>query len=345
MANMIHSPVLSHHTKSRAARYTIDDVAKLAGVSRATVSRVLNGSAAVSPETAEAVRRAVADTGYVPNLIAGGLASNRSRLVAAMVPSIATSIFNGMIEAMIDAFAENGYQMVLGVAREGEDRVKSVITSMLSRRPEAIILTWNEHNPALRRLLTGSDVTVIETWDLTPDPLDVAVGFSHFEVGKAMAKLAVDKGYRSPLVISAGYERARMRLRGMTSMFESNGVREILTDVTPTMSLVNGRERFASQLETGKKPDIVLCSSDLVAQGVLIEAAKRGMRIPDDLAVFGFGDMEFAAHSYPPLTTVRIDGRKIAQEATRIIVARMQGRLIRKRVVDVGFSIVERESV
>lgn len=326
------------------SKLTLDGVAKLAGVSKATVSRVLNGTAFVAPETAERVRTAVANTGYVPNLLAGGLASRRSRLVAAIVPTISSSIFNATIEAMIEALAESGYQVVLGIARDGEARMEGVVTSMLSRRPDAIILTGTERDPLIRRRLQASGVTIIETWALPAEPLDLAIGFSHSEVGRAIGAFAVEKGYRRPLVITSGLERAVARMNAIIEVFEAAGASTV-TDVTTSLALVSGHDRLAAHLNAGLRPDIVLCSSDLLAQGVLMEAQARGLTVPADLAVFGFGDMDFAAHSIPPLTTVRIDGAAIGREAARALLARASGREVTRRIVDVGFSIVARDSV
>jgi LacI family gluconate utilization system Gnt-I transcriptional repressor len=328
------------------AAVTLDDVARLAGVSPSTVSRVLNHPELVNIKTTEAVRAAIRETSYVPNLLAGGLASKRSRLVAAIVPTIANSIFTDAVEALTDRLEEAGYHVLLGLTGYPATREAKLIEAVLSRRPEGIFLTGVNHDPELSRRLQASGIPVVETWDLTDHPIDVVIGFSHAAVGRAVAEYLVKKGYRRLAMVWANDERATVRGKGFLAALEELGVGETRTSMVQAPgNLHRGREGLAHLLDDGAPPpQAVFCSSDAVAQGVLAEAQARGLSVPGDLAVIGFGDLDLAAHTYPALTTVRIERREIGLKAAEAMLARIDGKEPVTRVVDVGFRVIERAS-
>lgn len=163
----------------RGGGITLGDVARLAGVSPITASRALNTPDQVAPDKLARVREAVARTGYVPNRLAGGLASARSRLVAAVVPTIAGPVFMEMVQSLTSALADAGYQLMLGQSGYTESREDALLEAIIGRRPDGIVLTGIMHSPEGRRRLLASGIPVVETWDLTPTPIDMLVGFSH----------------------------------------------------------------------------------------------------------------------------------------------------------------------
>ena len=320
---------------------TLTSVALHAGVSTATVSRYLNMPDVVASETAERIRAAIEELGYVPNLLAGGLASNRSRLVAVIVPSVSFSIFNDTIDGIVEALARAGYTAMLGLSGERDERLGSVIDAAIARRPDGIIITASSTEP-IRRKLEKSGVTVIETWDLPGTPLDIAVGFSHKAVGRALGTFAISQGYRAPIVISASGARARLRYDGLVEVLAEHGMPAPTIDyLGGTTRFGEGRRRFAHALDRGEKPDLVICSSDWLAQGVLIEANCRGLSVPHDLGVIGFGDLAFAAEMDPPITSVHIPGDQIGERAVEALIRRNEGQAV-EPLVDVGFEIVAR---
>lgn len=322
------------------------DVAKLAGVSAITVSRALKTPGVVAPETLARIQDAVSRTGYVPNLVAGGLASNRSGLVAALVPTIAGSVFLDTVQALTDAFDAAGFQLMLGQSGYTGIREDALINAIVGRRPDGIVLTGILHSPDARRRLLASGIPVVETWDLTPTPIDMLVGFSHERVGMEVADFLHGKGYRRPAIVTADDYRAGLRRSGFEHRMRSLGVAGMPTRVVPApTTLRHGREGFSDLLASGAPLDVVFCSSDVLAHGVITEAQARGLTVPQDMAVMGFGDLAFAAHTHPALTTVHIDGMAIGQQAARFIIDRIEGTDISERVRDIGFSIVERDSV
>ncbi|MDP1791622.1 MAG: LacI family DNA-binding transcriptional regulator [Methylibium sp.] len=333
----------------RGGGITLGDVARIAGVSPITASRALNTPDQVAPEKLARVREAVARTGYVPNRLAGGLASARSRLVAAVVPTIAGPVFMEMVQSLTSALADAGYQLMLGQSGYAESREDALLEAIIGRRPDGIVLTGILHSPEGRRRLLASGIPVVETWDLTPTPIDMLVGFSLTEAAAAVARQLHAKGRRRPALLSADDERALRRNRGFVDealrlgLVRNAAEIPVLRVPAPT-TLGSGRSGLARLLAEWPEVDAVFCSSDMLALGVLIEAAARGIAVPQQLAVVGFGDLGFAADTQPALSTVRIDGTGIGQRAARFIVDRADGRATGEKVVDLGFRVIERGS-
>ena len=330
---------------------TLADVARLAGVSPITASRALNTPEQVSPAAREKVREAVQRTGYVPNLLAGGLASSRSRLVAAVVPAIGGgTVFMEMVQSLTESLAAAGYQLMLGQSGYAQSREDALLDAIVGRRPDGIVLTGIMHSADGRRRLLASGIPVVETWDLTPTPIDMLVGFSHEKVGSAVADYLHAKGRRRLAILSGNDERAMRRNAAFVAQAGQRLSGKRSRSTVPSLALPapttlgGGRSALSKLLATHPDTDAVFCSSDLLAWGVITEAQARGMRVPQDLAVVGFGDLAFAADLHPALTTVRVDGTAIGQQAADFIIQRAAGRTVDTRVVDIGFSIVERAS-
>jgi LacI family gluconate utilization system Gnt-I transcriptional repressor len=290
----------------------------------------------------EHVRRVIERTGYVPNMLAGGLASRRTRFVAAIVPAISSQIFSESIQSLTDRLWESGYQVLLGTSGYPTSREESLLAAILSRRPDGIFLTGISHSSGSRRRLVAANVPIVEVWDLTPTPVDMLVGFSHEKVGQAVAEYLVGKGHRRFGVISADDARAEVRRMGFLSVLEKNRIDDVQTVHVPAPSNFRlGREGLARLLDRGSLPRAVFCSSDTLAHGVLIEAQARGLSVPGDLAIVGFADLDFAAHTFPPLSTVRIDRPAIGRRAAEALLGRIEGRPV-ERIVDIGFHVMER---
>jgi LacI family transcriptional regulator, gluconate utilization system Gnt-I transcriptional repressor len=323
----------------------LDDVARAAGVSAATVSRFLNNPGMVAAATGERIRAAVEATGYVPNLVAGGLASAKSRLVAVLVPDVAQSIFNATVEAMVEELSIDGHSVMLGLTGIDNARMPALIASALSRRADAIILTGILSDKRAREMLIGRNVTVIETWGLPADPIDVAVGFSHHAVGQDVARFLRGRGYRRPHLLTASGTRAMERRQGFLDDWLAGGG-DMPTEQTfaSQTRFGHGRAAFRALRELPTAPDIVVCSSDWLAQGLLVEAMAAGVKVPDELAVVGFGNLTIAAEMRPTITTVDIDGARIGREAVNVLRRRAAGSTIAERHIDVGFRLIARES-
>ncbi len=331
--------------RRRPASVTVNDVARLAGVSAMTVSRALNTPDGVPAATLARVREAVEASGYVPNLLAGGLRSARSRLVAALVPTIAGPVFLETIESLTATLAGHGYQLMLGQSGYAESREDDLLAAIIGRRPDGIVLTGIVHTEAGRRRLLAAGIPVVETWDLTTTPIDMLVGFSHAAVGRAVARCLHGRGRRRLAAIAGDDERSRRRMNAFVQTARRLGQRDVPSVLaTAPTSFGAGRRGLAELLARDPAVDAVCCSSDALAHGVITEAHARGIAVPGRLAVIGFGDFAYAADVHPALSSVRIDGIGIGRQAATFIVERAAGHEVADKVVDVGFSIVERAS-
>jgi LacI family gluconate utilization system Gnt-I transcriptional repressor len=323
----------------------LDDVAARAGVSTATVSRYFNNPGMVAPATAERIRAAVDETGYIPNLVAGGLASSRSRLVAVLIPHLTNSIFNDTIEAMTEELTAAGITVMLGLTGTHEERAEQLIRAAISRQADAIIST-GPVNEAIAALVRRSRITFLQIWELPEDPVDIAVGFSHRHAGRDIARFLLARGYRRPHLVTASGGRARMRSDGFKEEWRAQGGEapsEGEVDIPSRFG--HARRVFAEMRRLAAMPDVVVCGSDHLAQGLIVEAQTSGLRIPDDLAVVGFGNASVAGEMRPTITTVDIDGARIAREAIAAIQRRHDGETSEaERRVDVGFRLIARES-
>ncbi len=322
----------------------LDDVATLAGVSPATVSRFLNNPHMVKTATAERIRAAIDATGYVPNMTAGALATNRSRLIAALVPDIAQSIFNDTVEAMIDELSADGNSVVLALTGADNRRLDREINVALARRVDAIILTGIVSDPDVRARLRAQSVTVIETWGLPDDPIDVSVGFSHRQAGEELARFLRGRGYRRPHLVVPRSTRSERRASGFIDRWMREGGPEpTRLDVNVPSHFGQGRLSYRALADLPVQPDVVVCGSDWIAQGLIVEAQAAGIRVPDQIAVTGFGNLRLAGDMRPTITSVDVDGGRIAREVIRVLRARTAGETFDTRI-DVGFRIIARES-
>ena len=331
--------------RRRAGRAaTVVDVARVAGVAANTVSRVVNHPEQVAPETRERVNEAIRVTGYVPNLLAAGVRSSRSRLVAAVVPTVSGPMFLETIQALTETLDENGYQLLLGQGGYDGSREDELLNAIIGRRPAGIAIVGVVHSPESRRRLLASHIPIVEMWDLTPTPVDMVVGFAHEEIGAAVCDFLLARGRKRPAIISGRDGRAARRARAFSATAKKLGIEVPIEWIPAPGTLLGGREATARLLASPARPDAIFCSSDLVALGVVTEADARGVKVPQDLAVVGFGNLNFAEGVIPPLTTVHVDGPRIGRLAGTLLVDRAEGREPSGPAVDVRFSILERAS-
>ncbi len=343
VANRQEAPRSPEDTQTSSV--TLSDVARLAGVGTTTVSRAINHPDQVAPKTLQKVNQAIARTGYVPNLLAGALASKRSLIIAAIIPSISNQVYAETIKHFTTGLRDSGYQVLLGETDYNEDQEENLVRTFLSRKPDGIFLIGTQHTANCRRMLMTANVPIVETWDMTPTPLDLLVGFSHIQIGQAIANYLIDRGFSSFGGIWSTDERAQLRKQAFTETLRQNGFHNIIShDATPPSGLKKGRDGFIELIKKGFRTGAVACSSDVMAQGAIIEAQAHGLKVPQDVAIIGFADQEASAYTSPTLTTVNFDRQVIGQKAADILLAKINGRPIEKQIIDVGFKIIERES-
>lgn len=331
--------------KQAVSGLRIADVAKMANVAPITVSRVLNQPEQVKESTRNRVLKVIEETGFVPNQNAGALASNRSRLVAVLVPMLTNPIFSDTFQAIAEQLAANGYQVLLGISGYEAQQEQELLDVILSRRPDGIILTGTVHTEPSRKRLRATGVPVVETWDISDSPIDMLVGFSHAEVGSSVANHLMAQGYRQFALLSADDPRGKLRAQTFLETLQAHGITDIVhQSFTGLPALEQGREGLTRILEADPTPRVVVCTSDTIAHGVLTEAASRHLNVPEQVSVFGFGDMNFAAHTFPPLSTVRIDGKRLGQLASTALLRRLKNGDHDVVNDNIGFTLVDRDS-
>ncbi|NIG18297.1 LacI family DNA-binding transcriptional regulator [Pantoea sp. Al-1710] len=329
----------------RNAAPTLEDVARVAGISPMTVSRALNSPHLVRPATVAKVKAAISATGYIPNAQAGCLASNRSRLIAVVVPQINNNMFVDTIQSLNDSLSAQGYHMLLCVTGYEAETEAETVATLLSRRPDGIVLTGIHHSVQLKKVLLQANVPVVEIWDMTPTPIDMLVGFSHEKIGARVAAYLAERGYQKPGLIWTDDRRALQRKQGLLDALMSLDI-EPLADVPVQLPalMARGREASSQLLEQHPDVDVLVCSSDTLAQGALMAAQARGLSIPQQLAVIGFGDLDFAAANYPAISTVRIDRHRMGELAAEQLLKRLQNQTVENLIIDMGFTMVSRDS-
>ena len=320
---------------------TLHHVAREAGVSLITASRALRNPRVVSEATLARVRKAVEVTGYIPNLLAGGLKSKRSLTVGALVPAISVPQYLPTVEALTDDLDRAGYQLILGQMGYGGSREGPLLDTMIGRRVDGIVVTGLLDRDASTERLRRLGIPVVETWDLTDRPIDMVVGFSHVKVGSAIAGYFLSKGWQRVGIATADDRRAALRREGFVSAM-GRDVPAVVVRAPGNLPLC--RQALAQLLARDPHLQAIYCGSDALAHGVITEARARGLDVPRDLAVCGFGDADFAAHLEPSLTTVHVDGAAIGRHAAHLILARCRDESVPERAIDVGFRIVERAS-
>lgn len=330
-------------------RVSILDVADLAGVAPMTVSRAINRPNLVSAETQSSVQRAIAELGYVPNRAAGSLVSRQSGIVAALNPTLQTSIFADCLHGMWEVLEAAGYQLQVGMTEFSQAREERLVRGFLSQRVDGLVLTGIDHTDNVRSMLREWKLPVVEIWDFTDDPIDMLVGFPATDAGALVAKHFADRGYRNAGVIRApamGDRRSDRRADGFISTCRALGLacppenqeraEKISTDA--------GARAFRALMTRRQHIDAVYCTNDTLALGALIECRRLNFPVPDRVAVGGTGDLEIASQIIPSLTTVRIDAERTGKHAATMLLSAAKGEEVEERVVDIGLQLIPRES-
>lgn len=337
-------------TRRSTRTVTLSDVAHHAGVSPQTISRSIRNPQVVSEATLERVRESITATGYVPNLAASNLASNRSMTVAAIIPTISASIFSEAVHGLDEVLSPHGYQLFIGSTDYRPDREEELIRAFLGRRPDGVFIVGTTHTKTATQLLRHARIPVVETWNLTESPIHSIVGFSNREAIRAIVQYVSSRGYRHPTFagsLQAGDARAIERRQSFEDavhdLFPNEQVR-VVGAGTHQGDLDTGRHLLDRVLREYPETDVLMFSSDVFAAGALLECTKRGIAVPDRLAITGFGDFEIARHIVPSLTTVAAPNREIGTRAGGLLLRSMSTPSAQPQAIDLGFSVVARES-
>ncbi len=325
---------------------TMQSVADAAGVSPMTVSNTFRHPARVLEETRLKVLKVAADLGYVPNHVAGNLASGQSRVIGAVIPSIKNSSFYKYVRGMQDAATARGYQLVLKLA-ESLAQETAAIQTFIGLRVAGIALVGDEHEDAAIDLMRKTGVPVVESW-VDQAPFDMAVGYSTVAATRAMIDLLLTAGYRK--IGFVGYagavsHRFAERLPAFRERLAARGLRTDLIHLADeTDGFGAGPKALEALCRIDPEIDALLCPTDILAAGVLFECGRRNWKVPQRIAVAGWGDYEIASEITPGLTTLEPHTYDMGHAAIQAIVDRADGKTGKGLLLDTGFHIVRRDS-
>jgi LacI family transcriptional regulator, gluconate utilization system Gnt-I transcriptional repressor len=337
------SPVQSLTGRSR-----LSDVARQAGVSTMTVTRVLRDPDKVAPATRERVQRTIDAVGYVPDLLARSLTSARTDVVAAVVPTLSNSLIAEVTQGMSQTFARHGRQLMIGASNFSSRTEEEIVRSFLARRVDAIYLTGVSQTPETIRMLFAAGLPVVQGGNIPESPIDMVAGTSNIIASRTLVEGLIRRyggeiGYIGHDPVDN--DRARDRRLGYIAALEAAGVRPRPTWMLQRpLSMAGGADGITAMLALPDKPRAVFCGTDVIATGAIFRCLRAGVRVPQDIAIAGFDDLEIAGQMTPSLSTVRIPRFDIGVRAAEMIDLALAGERPAEPIADMGFEIMWRDS-
>ncbi len=318
--------VTDRQTPPNRRPLTLRDVSEASGVSEMTVSRVLRNRGDVSQATRDRVLEAAKELGYVPNKIAGALASQRVNLVAVIIPSLSNMVFPEVMMGINEILDETPLQPVVGVTNYDPKREEKVLYEMLSWRPSGVIIAGLEHSDAAKAMLKAAGIPVVEIMDTDGDAIDACVGISHRRAGRKMAKAILKAGYKNIGFLGTKMpldHRARKRFEGFTEVLAKEGIeiadREFYEGGS---ALAKGREMTEVMLERTPELDFMYYSNDMIGAGGLLYCLDKGISVPGQIGLAGFNGVELLDGLPRQLATMDACRKEIGRAAAQIIADR-----------------------
>jgi LacI family gluconate utilization system Gnt-I transcriptional repressor len=332
-------------TKSGKIRLT--EVAKLAGVSPITASRFFRNPEALSVAKRERVDSAVKELGYVPNLAARALASHRTEVIGVVIPSLTNNVFADVLRGIYDSLEGSRYSIQLANTRYSILQEEKLLRLFRAQKPAGLIVTGINQTADSRAILESMNCPVTQIMEIGEAPVDMMVGFSHYDASSAAISHILAQGRRRIGFLGARMDpRVQRRFEGYrdamkaASLFDPNLI--VTTSVPTTVTL--GSTLFADLVARAPDIDAVFCVNDDLALGVLFECQRRRISVPRDLAIVGFNDLEFMASAVPSLTSVRTNRYEMGRHAVTMVIDAIEGRRPEVPVLDLGFQLMVRES-
>ncbi len=307
---------------------TLREVAKRAAVSEMTVSRVIRKQGYVADKTRELVLKAAADLGYVPNQIAGALASRSTNLIAIVVPTLTNQVYAEVMAGIHEALHGTRYQPVFGISDYDQTREQTLIHDMLAWRPSGLVVSGNNQSAGARKLMRNASIPIVQIMEYIKRPLHYCVGIAHDEVGKAVAEHLLERGYRTIAYIGNDLERdvaAKRRFEAFAEVIKATGLRlAVLTVPELASSNTLGGELTKQILAAHPKIDAIHYANDTLAIGGVLHCLKHSISIPAELAICGYVGLETVDSLPVTMSTVRIPRREIGELAGRYLLDQLQ---------------------
>lgn len=309
---------------------TMRDVAKVAGVSRMTVSRALKKDSPISQKTRDHILTVVKDLNYVPDQMAGSLTTKKSGFVATLLPSLNNLHFAQTVQGLTEELEKIDLQILLGHTDYSAEREEVMVETMLRRRPEAIVLSYDGHSDRTIELLDSVDIPVIEIWERPENPIGHTVGFSNTDASFQMTQALIAKGYRKITFLGElddDWTRGATRRAGFIAAMEAAGLdpARVVRYGAPPLSIELGSLAAGVVMDKWPDTECIFCVSDAAAFGVQSFLLSNGYKVPDQVAVAGFGNFEVSRFASPAISTVVVDPLRIGSETGRLI-ARLLGK-------------------
>ncbi len=298
---------------------TLDDVAKAARVSTATVSRCINDPKMVLQKTRDRVDAAIEQLGYTPNFAARFMAVKRTFTVGAIIPTMENAIFARGLQAFQETLNLRGYTLLVSSTGYKPEAEQKQIKTLVARGADGIFLIGHDRDPAIYDYLDQQNVPSLVAWSYDPAAPVPSVGFDNRAAMRALAETVINKGHKRIAMISGislGNDRARLRIEGVRDAMTAHGLDPATLDLTQvTYGVSHGKAAFADLMSRGTRPSVVLCGNDVLAVGAMRGAEELGLKVPDDVSITGFDDIELAEVVSPALTTVHVPHRDMGRLA------------------------------
>jgi len=323
--------------KTGAGPITLKDVARAANVGESTASRILNDKGSFSQDARERVLRAARKLHYVPNRIAGTLASTGSQLVGIIIPAVTTTFFPDLLLGANSVLEAAGFQSVISVTEYEAAREEKLIESLLSWRPAGILVTGLEHSERARAMLKASNTRVVELGDTDGEGIDIVVGFSNQAAGYAAGKFLLERKYRHIGYVGNRSTRAGKRYEGFKAALADAGVALADEEITHGLaSIKSGRDGLMRLLKRKTKLEVVYFANDDMAIGGYFHCNATGISIPDTLALFGHNGSDEGQLTAHPLSTIRVPHHSIGKIGAKLLLSGGPA-----QVIDLGFELSE----
>jgi LacI family transcriptional regulator, gluconate utilization system Gnt-I transcriptional repressor len=325
----------------------LEEVAKLAGVSTITASRVFRNPEAVSVAKRERVASAATELGYVPNLMARALASHRTEVIGVVIPSLTNHVFYDVLRGIYDASEGSRYDVQFVNTSYSIFQEERLLRLFQAQKPSGLIVTGVNQTAESRAVMKAMNCPIVQIMEIGPDPVDMMVGFSHYDAAISAVSHLLEQGRKRIGLIAARMDpRAQRRVDGYRDAMRDARLldpRLMVTTPAPT-SVTIGGTLLADLLAQAPDVDAVFCINDDLALGVLFESQRRQIPVPDKIAIMGFNDMEFMATAVPALTSVRTNRYEMGRKAITMLTDAIAGRRPAQTVIDLGFELMVRAS-
>lgn len=320
-------------TSGETARQNVSlaDVARVAGVSTASVSRVLNKPDMVRASLRSRIEAAIQELGYIPSGAARALKTSHTRTIGAIVPTLDNPIFAHALSALQKRLASLGYTLVVAASEFDWEQEVSEARALLTHGAEGLVLIGDAHSPKLYETLRRAGVAYVNCWTYGVDGTNPCIGFDNRSAAKRLVEYLIQLGHRDVAMIAgitAGNDRAKGRVEGVRDALKAvHRNLENTRYVEQPYGILEGRNGLRALLDqSAKQPTAIVCGNDILALGALFECQARGIEVPRMLSIAGFDDLPISAHVQPGLTTVRVPASEMGRFAADFLVQRLSGR-------------------